>query len=70
MEALVIWVAIATIVGTLANVIQVGIAWYTLREIGDLDHDRKDWFEKLPWRHYELPEKAGEGPDQREGPGS
>ena len=52
MDTLIIWVAIATILGAIFNGIQVFIAWYTLQEIGDLDHDKRDWFEKLPWRKY------------------
>jgi hypothetical protein len=52
MDTLVIWLAIATILGTVFNGVQVLLAWFTLREVGDFDHDRKDWWEKLPWRHY------------------
>jgi len=52
MDTLVIWVAVATIVSAFLQVIQIIIEWYTLRELGDVDGDRKDWFEKRPWRKY------------------
>ena len=52
MEALLIITAIATILAAIFNGAQLLLQWYTLQEIGDLDKDRKDWFEKEPWRHY------------------
>ena len=52
-DTLVIILAIATILSTIADVIQVAIAWFTLREVGDLDKDRTDWFEQKPFREYE-----------------
>jgi hypothetical protein len=53
LERIGLWFAIITgIIGAIANIVQVVIQWFTLREVGDLDHDKKDWFEKLPWRHY------------------
>ena len=52
MDTLVIWVAIATIVSTFLQFIQIIIEWNTLQELGDMDGDRKDWFEKMPWRRY------------------
>ena len=52
-EQAALWVAIITgILGSLGNIAQVVLHWFTLREIGDMDGDRKDWFEKAPWRKY------------------
>ena len=51
-DLLVALLAGATIAATITNVLQLAVAWVTLREIGDLDKDRADWFEKAPWRRY------------------
>jgi hypothetical protein len=52
-ESIALWLTLALgAIGAVANIAQVVIAWFTLREVGDMDHDRKDWFEKLPWRRY------------------
>ena len=45
--------AVAGVFAALFNFGQFLLQWYTLQEIGDLDKDRKDWFEKTPWRHYD-----------------
>jgi hypothetical protein len=44
MEELII---LLLVVSTLANVVQVALAWFTLKEVGDLDTRREDWWEKL-----------------------
>jgi hypothetical protein len=50
-ERIALWVAIVSgVMGTIFNGIQVLLQWFTLREVGDLDHDRTDWWEKMPWR--------------------
>ena len=51
----------ATIAATITNVLQLAVAWVTLREIGDLDKDRTDWFEKAPWRKYGPKKKKRHG---------
>ena len=56
-EAIGILVAVATVIAVFTNILQLIVAWITLKEIGDLDHDRKDWFERLPWRKYRKDEK-------------
>ena len=40
-------VFVLTIVGTFAQLIQTLLTWYMVRELGSLDHDRTDWWEKL-----------------------
>ena len=60
MEILVIVLAIATIISTITDILQVGISWFTLREVGDLDGDRNDWFEGKGWRKYDEGEKIDE----------
>ena len=45
-------VIVATIVAAITGILQVVIMWFQLRELGDLDRDRKDWFEGSTFRHY------------------
>lgn len=48
-----IWVvAIASIIAALAQVVGTFLQWFMLRELGDVDGDRTDWWERLPWRKY------------------
>ena len=49
-EFLAILVAISTILATLVNILQLVVAWVTLTEIGSMDGDVTDWWERLPWR--------------------
>ena len=49
-EFLAILVAVSTILATLVNILQLLVAWITLTEIGDMDDDSTDWWERLPWR--------------------
>ena len=39
--------AITGAISALAGLAQVAIQWWTLREIGDLDKTRNDWWEKM-----------------------
>jgi len=52
METLLIVTAIAAVFAAIFNGAQLLLQWYTLQEIGDLDKDRKDWFEHAPFRKY------------------
>jgi len=53
LERFALWFAVVTgVIGAIANVIQVVLQWFILRETGDMDHDEADWWEKLPWRRY------------------
>lgn len=48
-----VWtVAIASIVAAVAQVVGTWLQWFMLRELGDMDKDRADWFEKKPFRSY------------------
>lgn len=48
-----IWtVAIASIVAAIAQVVGTWLQWFMLRELGDLDQDRDDWFERPTFRTY------------------
>ena len=49
-EFLALLVAGSTILATLVNILQLLVAWLTLTEIGDMDDDSTDWWERLPWR--------------------
>jgi hypothetical protein len=40
-------VFVLTLVGVVAQLIQTWLTWYMVRELGFLDHDRSDWWEKL-----------------------
>ena len=35
------------IVGTIANVGQLVLTWFLMREMGEIDHNRSDWWERL-----------------------
>ena len=49
-----IWiVAIASIIAALAQVIGTWLQWFMLRELGDMDGNSTDWWEKVPWRKKE-----------------
>lgn len=39
--------AVTGAISALAGLAQVAIQWWTLKEIGDLDKTRSDWWEKL-----------------------
>jgi hypothetical protein len=41
---------IAQVISAVAETLSLFIAWYMLRELGDLDKDRDDWWEKMPFR--------------------
>jgi len=48
-----VWtVAIASVIAAVAQVVSTWLQWFMLRELGDLDEDRDDWFEQEPWRTY------------------
>ena len=51
-DLLAVIVAVSAVIATVTNLAQLFVAWITLKEIGDLDKDKKDWFEKRPWRKY------------------
>jgi hypothetical protein len=42
--------AIAQVISAVAETLSLFIAWYMLRELGDIDGDRTDWWEKMPFR--------------------
>ena len=42
------WVVLVMlVVSTLANVAQVWLTWFMMRELGDIDKNRSDWWERL-----------------------
>jgi hypothetical protein len=48
LERIGLWVAIITgAVGAVANIVQTLLQMWMLRELGDLDKDRRDWWERL-----------------------
>ena len=49
-EFLALLVAGSTILATLVNILQLAVAWWTLKELGSMDGDATDWWERLPWR--------------------
>jgi hypothetical protein len=49
-EWLVWTVAISTVIAAIAQIIATFLQWFMLRELGDIDGDRKDWWEKVPFR--------------------
>ena len=49
-ELLAILVAGSTILATLVNILQLAVAWWTFKELGSMDGDVTDWWERLPWR--------------------
>lgn len=47
MDPMLLAIFILTLVGTLAGVVQAVLQWWMLRELGDLDKTRTDWWEKM-----------------------
>lgn len=49
-----VWtVAIASVIAAAAQVVSTWLQWFMLRELGDMDEDRSDWFEQPPFRNYQ-----------------
>jgi hypothetical protein len=49
-QALLIIAIILAFLSMIGQFLEVLLNWYMLRELGDIDEDRKDWWEKMPWR--------------------
>ncbi len=42
-----VWVvAVASIIAAIAQVVGTWLQWFMLRELGDMDGDKDDWWEK------------------------
>jgi hypothetical protein len=49
MEVLIIATFVLTIFSTIGQFMEVFLSWYMLRELGDIDKDKTDWWEKFPF---------------------
>lgn len=48
LDLLIVATFILTIIGTIGQLLEVFLSWHTLKEIGDMDGDTDDWWEKKP----------------------
>jgi len=47
-ESAQLWaILILTVVGAITGIIQAVLQWYMVKELGDLDGTRKDWWEVM-----------------------